>query len=200
MPSLTRDFISAISAGVAARSRGFFAHDELTHGAVSHQRGDIDAEFFLQPIKIFGEAGPFPFDRLAQHLRGHRFDPHEAANDIVSVFGAARGERQAAVAWNQGRHAVETRGCCQRVPQELGVHMRVKIDKAGRHCQACGVDGAPRALIDPPDLDDSIAVDRDIAEIGRQAAAVINSPAFDHDIVSHGASCDCEIVKLSRSI
>ena len=69
--------------------RGFLAHDELTHGAVSHERGDIDAEFLLQPVKIFREAGPFPFDRLAQHLRGHRLDPNEAADHVVAVFRAA---------------------------------------------------------------------------------------------------------------
>ena len=64
----------------------------------------------------------------------------------------------------------------------------MKIDEARRNRQSVGANHALRRPVDTPGFDDAAILRRDIAEIGRHAAAVVNPPAFDKQVISHRVS------------
>jgi hypothetical protein len=138
-----------------------------------------------QPGEIFGKGCPFPFNRLAQHLRGHRFDPHKRADDVVAVFRTARREREAAVSRNQGRDAMKARRCREGIPEQLGIHMGVEIDEAGRQGQPLCVNNAVSTAGHPSHLGYPVTDDGNVAHTGWQPAAVVDPGAFNNQIVSH---------------
>ena len=74
------------------------------------------------------------------------------------------------------------------VPCRLAIVVRVHIDPAGRDQHAVGFDVALRGAGLAADLDDAIAVDRDIAGEGRLAGAVDNGAAANDGVVHGGLS------------
>jgi hypothetical protein len=61
----------------------------------------------------------------------------------------------------------------------LGIEMGVKVDKAGRHRQAIGVNNTRRAAADSAGFDDAAVFNCHVTEIGRHAATVDDPAAFD---------------------
>src|SRR2546430_2163864 len=68
---------------------------------------------------------------------------------------AERRDREAAVAAENGGDAVQRRRAGGRVPQQLGVVVRVDVDEPGAHDLAGAVDGPARGLIRRADQRDA---------------------------------------------
>ena len=65
--------------------------------------------------------------------------------------------------------------------------MGVDVDEAGGDDLAGGVDLAPGGAADLADLDDAVAVDRDVALEGRRARAVDDGAATNNQIPLDGS-------------
>ncbi len=74
------------------------------------------------------------------------FDARHHPLDVVDVVGTERRDREAAVAADHGRHAVQRRRRQTGIPQHLGVVVRVHVDEARRDHEPGGVDRARRRL------------------------------------------------------
>src|ERR1700735_3805593 len=74
----------------------------------------------------------------------------------------------------------------QRVPENLGVHVRVRIDQAGRHDVPVRIDRFARAVTDFPDRSDLAAFNRDITLVSRHPTS-IDDRAVTNDQVVHGS-------------
>ena len=138
-------------------------------------------------VQVLAEGLPAPVKTLAQRLVGHALDVDQIADQHLVHVRPGRRQTHAAVAGDDGGHAVLGRGCQQAVPAELGVVMRVRVDEAGAHGEAVGLDAAPRAAAAARAGDgaDAVAVDENVAGEGRRAAAVDDAAAFDDQVV-HG--------------
>ena len=64
----------------------------------------------------------------------------------------------------------------------MGVH----VDETGRDVCAVRLDLAPALCFDRADVDDAVAVDRNVSASRRRAGAVHERAALDHEIVHHG--------------
>ena len=111
--------------------------------------------------------------------------PLEVAHDEMALVGPRRCEGEAAVAHDHAGDAVVARARAERVPQHLGVHVRVAVDEAGRDDVPFGVDlvGAPFA--DPPDGGDAAPPHADVGPIARQPRPVDDVTVADHQVVLH---------------
>ena len=83
-----------------------------------------------------------------ERVEGHALDPRHHAHDVVDVGSALSG---AIVNPQLPPITVVTPcsgdGLAQRVPEQLGVVVRVDVDEPGRDHEAVGVDGARRGLV-----------------------------------------------------
>ena len=162
-------------------------HRGASQRGVSDEEPGVHPEPALEAVEVVGEALPVPREvtqGVDRDAFDHRHHPHH-------VFGVTRREgrdREAAVAAHDGGDAVRRRGARRRVPQELGVVVRVDVDEAGCHDQAVGVERAAGGLVDraiPPDRHDATVPHTDIgAEPGRAGAVDDGPPADQH--VQHG--------------
>ena len=75
---------------------------------------------------------PVPRHALGERGERHALDPGQHAHEVVAVLGPERRDREAAVAADHGRHAVQRRRRQRRVPEHLRVVVRVDVDEAGR--------------------------------------------------------------------
>src|SRR6185369_14809010 len=82
-------------------------------------------------------------------------------------------------------HAVVAGRSRQWVPQQLGIEMSVKVDETRRNGKPVSIDSAFGATADSPGLDDAPILHRHVAEIRRQAAAIVNPSAFNQEVISH---------------
>ena len=98
--------------------------------------------------------------------------------------GPDRRDREAAVAGDHRGDAVERRRREVRVPEHLGVVVRVDVDEPGRDDVAGRVElaVAVEALADP---DDAPVVDRHVGAPAGCSRAVDDRPPTDHQL-SHG--------------
>src|SRR4029079_7024672 len=71
------------------------------------------------------------------------------------------------------------------VPRDLAVVVGVEVEEAGGDDGTVGVDLVSSAPVDRSDLDDRVAVERDVAGERRRAGAVDDGAASNHD-VEHG--------------
>src|SRR5262249_58124177 len=100
-------------------------------------------------------------------------------------LGQARGQREAAVAHDHGRHAVPAGAAPQGVPGDLGVHVSVAVDEAGRDDEAVGVDHPLGRRAQAPHLDDAALPDAYVALIAWRARAVHDRSVADQEIEPH---------------
>ncbi len=122
------------------------------------------------PRHAFGECG-----------ERHAFDAGQHPHQVVAVLGSERRDREAAVAADHGRDAVQRRRRQRRVPEHLGVVVRVDVDESGRDDLAVGVDRARRLLVDVADRRDPAVADSDVGDpAGRTRAVDDRSIADDH--------------------
>jgi hypothetical protein len=58
-------------------------------------------------------------------------------------------------------------GSAVRIPLDLGIHMRVMINKARANDQPVDIDCSTSVSAQPPDLNDPSIFDCDISQVGR---------------------------------
>src|SRR5205085_2642045 len=84
----------------------------------------------------------------------------ETANGQIFLGAATGSNGEAAVAHHDGGHAMPRRARAQRIPTNLGVHVRMPVDEAGCDEMALGVDLAGAALGDATDRGDRVGEHR----------------------------------------
>ena len=163
------------------------AHDLAPQCAMPDEETGIDAEPALQPVEVFPKSGPVPRHAVLQGGQGHPLDLGHHLADVVRVLGIDGGEGEAAVAPDDSRHAVHVGRGGQRIPEELCVVVRVRVDHAGHHGESPGVELRRPGFIDLPDGDDPAVADADVGETARVPGPVDDRAGSD-DIVEHGTS------------
>jgi hypothetical protein len=78
-------------------------------------------------------------DAFFKHAAADRLDADEAFDHGLTVLGLRRRQAQTTVADHSGRDAVEAGRSAQRIPKQLGVEMRVRINKTRRQRQTIEV-------------------------------------------------------------
>src|SRR6185503_1100907 len=107
------------------------------------------------------------------------------ASEPLALRGRTRGQRESAIAHDDGGHTVPAGAAPDAIPRDLGVHVGVTVDEAWRDDQAVGVERALGRRPNPPDLDDPAVLDCDVAAIARASRAIDDGPATNHEIESH---------------
>ena len=100
------------------------------------------------------------------------------------MSGRHRGEAEAAVADGDRRDAVPARQGAVRIPEDLGVVVRVQVDEARRNVHTGRVDDAgSRRGVDTTHRHDLSALDGDVATSSRRPGPVEDQSVFDNDVV-----------------
>ena len=168
----------------AAFLGGGCAERELAERRVAHQARRVHAERARgQRVEVAAVAPPAERHAGEDALGRDLFDGLERAREPLLVAGLHRREGHAAVAHHHRGDAVPAAGARERIPEELRVEVRVRVDEAGRHQAAGGVDRPPAALRHRPDRDDAVAFDRDVGGEGRPARAVHHAAVADDQVV-----------------
>jgi hypothetical protein len=111
------------------------------------------------------------------------FNAFHQLDEPVVAGGMHGREADAAVAHDDGRHAVPARRREALVPDRLAVVVRVDVDEARRHEPPARVDlVAPRA-VDGAHRSDATAGDREVRFERRASGAVRNHAAANHEVV-----------------
>ena len=178
--------------GLVGRCRAlhrFLAHHEMAKRRERREKADVDSNAAaLRRVHELGKAFPVPGDALAQRVEGNRLDVDQVPGRDLANLGLARRDADAAVAHHDRGHAVPRGAGEQRIPANLRVVVRMRIDEARRDDQFAGVDGALRAVADLADFRDRSILDRDIRANARSAGAVDHGAVFDYEIVCHWGS------------
>ena len=174
--------------------RRFVGERTLTHD-VGTQRGMADVGRvvdalgeFVDRVQIFGIRRPTPRDAGVHGLGRDVLGAFQIAHDEQLVCFAARGEREAAVPHHYAGDPVPARAGAQRVPEHLGVHMRMAVDEAGRHDVPLGIDDLCGTVAQAADRRDFPLDDPDVGLKARQPGTVHHRPVFDEQVVLHGPS------------
>ena len=114
-------------------------------------------------VEELGEGLPGPLDARLHRLRRDVLGPFKVAEDEAGVGLRTRRQGETAVAHHDAGDAVVARARTERVPENLGIHVRVAVHEAGRHDVAFRVELPRRALPDASDADDATVLDGDIA-------------------------------------
>ena len=149
---------------------GVGAHDVPAQGAVADHEPGVDAERAVEAVEVLGERLPLPVDALLEGGERHALDLGHHAAQVVGVVGMERREGEAAVAGHEGGHAVDVGRRGERVPEELGVVVGVRVDEAGAHDEAArielvarGVGDAVGGVVAEGDGDDPSVLHADVA-------------------------------------
>jgi hypothetical protein len=150
--------------GGDALIRGIAHHEHADH-AVADERRDVDAEpLFGEGLRPRREAlAPGPVDADAEVFRRHLLDLAEHADERVALAGAQRRERERAVARHDRRDAVLDGRLRVRIPAELRVEVRVRVDETGGADAAARIERARARRPAVADRGDLAARDRDVA-------------------------------------
>ena len=126
--------------GCCLAADGVGPHHVTAQGAVTDEEPGVDRDALLEPPEVLAERLPTPVDAVLQGGEGHAFDLGHHAPGVVGVLRLQRGEGEPAVAPDDGGHAVHVGGRGERIPEQLGVVVRVRIDEARRHHQPAAVE------------------------------------------------------------
>ena len=110
------------------------------------QEAGIDADPAVEAIQPLPERRPVPLQRRLQRGQWDPLHLRHQAGQVVGVGGAGWGQAETAVAADHGRRPVEGGGSGGRVPIELGVVVRVKVNETRSDHATGGVDGPARRL------------------------------------------------------
>src|SRR5439155_7337976 len=133
--------------------------------------------------QVLGEGLPAPLDALVQCGTGDVLDAFHQLDEALLATRAHRREAHAAVADDDGGHAVARRRLEHRVPRGLSVVVRVDVDEAGRDNEPRRVDDLNRVALDGrADFDDHTVLDRDVADELRATRSVDDGPPADLQI------------------
>ena len=136
-------------------------------------------------VEILREAVPGPLDpRL--HRRGRNvFGPLQIAHHQQLVLLRTRRQGKTAVPHHHRRDAMPARARTEAVPEDLRVHMRMAVNKAGGDDMPVGFDHFIGGPADLADLGDAPLRNPDVGAIPRQAGAVNDRAIADNQIVLH---------------
>ena len=184
MASWASATIAAICFGRGGVAHGGVAHDDPAHRGVTDEEPRVHAEPAVDVVEPLAERSPIPRRSRTQRVDRHALDPGHHSHDVVDVAVVAeRRDREPAVPAHDGRHAVQRRRRAHRVPQNLRVVVRVKIDEAGRDHQAVDVErSAPparRSCRSPRRVRSRIT---DVGALLRTAGSVDDIATAEHDV------------------
>ncbi len=162
-------------------------HDMPDRGVTAEEAGIHRDPPLLDTIEVVAEALPVPRHALLQRGQRDAFDPRHQPRQVVDVFVAAGREREAAVAAEHRRDTMQRRRAGSRIPEQLGVVVRVQVDESGRDDEAIGVDRARRRIVDVADLDNAAVANRDVGPARLRTGAVDDGAVPDDDVdIAHG--------------
>ena len=171
---------------------GPLAHHVRAQGRVPDVAGVVDAlRQRVEHIEVLGVGLPAPADALQHRLAGDVLRAFEVPEDQVRFLLAAGRQRESAVAHDDARHAVVAGAGADRVPEHLGVHVRVPVDEAGCHDVPFGVDVVRAALPDAADGGDPAVRDAEVRAIGGRTGPIDDRTVPDDEVVGHGRSSGC---------
>ena len=182
--------------GIAARAA--LAHHVDAQCGVRQLRADIHVEGALrQPVHIVREAFPGPGQSGAQNRFGNILDAFHQLDQPLMIGRPAGREADAAIAHDGGGDAILRRGRDVLAPGDLAVIMGVKVDKAGRHQFAAGIDLFLAFARDAADFDDAAIGDGDVRLIEFAAESVGDGAAANHEVrvAGHGVSSRSEFCR-----
>ena len=163
------------------------AHDLAPQGAVPHQEPGVDAEPAVQDVEVLTEGRPVPRHAVLQGGEGHSLDLGHHLTDVVRILRVDGGERKATVAPDDGGHAVHVGGGGQRIPEQLRVVVRVRVDHAGHDRQPPASNSVVAHFVDLADGNDPAVTDSDIGEAAGFPGPIDDRAGSD-DVVEHGTS------------
>ena len=129
---------------------GGVAHHHPPHRRVTREKAGVDGDATLQPVEPAAEGCPVPVETRLQRLQRHALDPRQHAHQVGGVLAPGGCQAEAAVAADDGGDPVQRRRAGERIPEELGVVVGVRVDEARREHQPGGVDPRARGLAQPP--------------------------------------------------
>src|SRR5581483_8150333 len=168
--------------GARFAADGLVAHDLAPKRAVTDEEARIDADVAVERAEVLREARPLPRHALFEGSERHALDLRHHPTRVVGVTLVERCEREAAVAADDRRDAVQARRRRGRVPEELRVVVRVRIDEPGRDGQAVSVDHLVRRIVEVTEGDDASVAHPDVGPARRRAGAVDDVAAADDEV------------------
>ena len=133
---------------------------------MSDQKAGVHGQAPVQAGQVLLERRPIPGTAAQESFDGNPLDHRHHPLDVESVVRTERGDGEPAVAPEDGGDTVKNRRTGRGVPQQLGVVMRVEIDKSGADDLAGDIDGSPRRLVGRTQSGDPPVTDTDV---GRRA-------------------------------
>ena len=94
---------------------------------------------------------------------------------------------EAAIAHHDRGDAVPARAGAQRIPEVLGVHVRVAIDEPRRDHVTVGVDDRARGLSNTTERRDVAVTDRHVGAVAGKSGSVDHRAVLDDQVVRHRA-------------
>ena len=166
---------------------GALAHHVEAQGSMGELGAHVEAVGpGVQVGQVLGKGLPLaPGHAFKQSGAG---DVLDALHQVDEVFRAPLGnwcEAHAAVAHDHRGHAVGRRSLEPVVPSDLAVVVGVRIDPAGQHQGAIGINPAPGAGArrDLADLGDAAVGHADVRDLGFRTGAVDHGASLDDDVV-----------------
>jgi len=122
-------------------------------------------------------------DAFFEHATADGFDADKTFDHRLPIFWLRRGEAQTTVTDHHRSDAVKAGRGAQGIPKQLGVEMRVRVNKAWRQSQAIEVECLIGAAGYPSDLNDLPTRDADIAVKAWHTRTVINPAILEHEVI-----------------
>ena len=171
------------------------AHCIAPHRAVGDLSAEVDGQFLLlHRVQVLREALPAPADALGERRPGDVLDTLHQLDEPLLASRLHRGEADAAVAADDGGHAVHAGRLQQAVPTDLAVVVGVDVDEARGDDAAGGIDGLRRlplqsgvVAVAATNFDDPAVLDPDVGPERLVPGAVDDGAAGDRQVV-HAAS------------
>ena len=158
------------------------AHRRQPNRRVADQEAGVDGRAPVEPRQPVAERRPLPVKAGAQRVERHALDPRQHPREVVLLVGPRGRQREAAVAAEHRGDAVLHRRARGRVPEQLGVVVRVQVDEARRERLPLCVNGFRGLFVDVADGDDPPVTHADVAATGGRAGAVDDLSVADQQI------------------
>ena len=120
-------------------------------------------------IQVFRVGCPTPRNAGFHCFRGNIFCPFKITHHQQFVLLCTRGERKTAIPHHHTGDAVPARTRPQRVPEHLGIHMGVRIDKPWGDHMPLGINDLVRTFTNAADGRDFSLADADVGLKARQS-------------------------------
>ena len=159
-------------------------HREHPQRRVRHLSRDVDrVRCGVQRVQVLREGLPLPAEALFEHGRGDVLDAFHEGDRPRLLITAHRREPDAAIAHDDGGHAMRRRRLEDRVPEGLAVVVAVNVDPSGRHQQPVGIQLAPPRSHVAADGDDAPVVHGNVRRLRRGSGAVDDRSCANHQVV-----------------